>query len=132
MSTQMSPSTAMPYSPRPRYMRNSGACDQRLDRRAAAEEMALDDGNAHACPRQAVRQGGPGLPGTDDDRIERPHLARLGVLVAAGLVWATKGPYTAGALLGKTSVGFAFPGVGQRLSAKPVGELLHGMLPGTL
>src|SRR5262249_15890722 len=63
----------------PRHMRNVGAGNQRLGRRAtgvdagAAEAIALDDGDVHACPCQTVRQGGPGLTGTDDDRIERLH-----------------------------------------------------------
>src|SRR5262249_9708090 len=64
----------------PRHMRNIGAGDKCLGRRAtgvdagSAEAIALDDGNAHASARQAVRQGGPGLSGTDDDCIERLHL----------------------------------------------------------
>src|SRR5262249_35494591 len=63
----------------PSRMGGIGAGDQRLGRRAAgvdagpAEAMALDNGNAHSCARQAVRQGGPGLAGADNDRIERLH-----------------------------------------------------------
>jgi len=67
--------TITPYSPGPRDMRCTSACDQRLRRDAtcvdtgAAEALALDDRHLHSCTGQPHSQRRPRLPSTDNDRV---------------------------------------------------------------
>ena len=37
----------------------------------SADELALNEGDAHACPGEAAGQRWPGLPRSYDDRVER-------------------------------------------------------------
>ena len=59
-----------------RHVCRIGAGDHRLGRNAsgvhagAAEQMALDDGDAHAGGSETPRQRRPGLSGADDDGVE--------------------------------------------------------------
>ena len=60
----------------PRHVRGIGARHHRLGRDAAgidagaAEQLALDDRDLHSRCGQAPGEGGPGLSGTDNDRVE--------------------------------------------------------------
>jgi hypothetical protein len=62
-----------------RHVRGVGACHQRLRRDAAgvdtgaAEELALDDGEPHACLRQPGGEGRAGLARANDDGVVVVH-----------------------------------------------------------